>query len=208
MAYSIRSAFGLKFCTLGHSPMKDQALNGDMNSSTQYPVAGKTSRNLLERHTSRGPQKMENNNSASNEVMVNPAANPERAQKTEQSRLQRTLAAMGELFRRLGEFVAGLVVVEVILYFALLGYFSAACSRDGAVWALIMLLFFPVAFPFFGLLLLTAATAIGLWGRPFHAETKFWRWAIWLPLLAPLTGFATWLAAYAAHAHDICSFGF
>lgn len=151
---------------------------------------------------------MENNNSASNEVMVNPAANPERAQKTEQSRLQRTLAAMGELFRRLGEFVVGLVVVEVILYFPLLGYYSAACYSDGADWALLILLFIPVAFPFFGFLLLAAAIAIGLWGRPFHAETKFWSWAIWLPLLAPLMGFAAWLAASVAHTHEHCSIGF
>ena len=112
------------------------------------------------------------------------------------------------MFRSVLEAGIGLAAAAAFAYFPLLGYYSVACSQDGASWAFVSLLFLPLAIPPLGLLVLVAGIAAGVTGRPLQAETAFWSKAKWLLVAAPLAGGVAWAVAAATDAHARCSFGF
>ena len=114
---------------------------------------------------------------------------------------------MVSLVRSLAELVFGLLVVAVVVYAALLGWYGVACPRDGAGWALFTLLLFPVASPPLGLGLFAVGAAASVLGRPFRSGHRR-SWLTRAPVAALAVGVAAWAIAAATDAHARCSVGF
>jgi hypothetical protein len=112
-------------------------------------------------------------------------------------------------FQFIVEFIFCVIVILAFCYSAVLGYYYVACASilDVAAWSLVVLVFFPIAFPLAGVFLVAMSIAIAAF-RPFNQFKHNLRYLFYAFLVALLTGLVSSCLSSALDAHAICRIGF
>ncbi len=112
--------------------------------------------------------------------------------------------------RFIAEAIFSVLVILAFCYPATLGYYAVACSSSDNAWswALLTTVFFPIAFPVFGCLLVVLAIMMAIGFRPFKRFKRLIKYLSYTFLMALLLGLVSYGFSYALDASTKCNFGF